>query len=316
MKAVFCGTPPSSVPTLEALIENGHEVPLVVTQPDRPAGRSSTPRPSAIRQAAGRLGLEVIQPSRVGAPEVLDWLRGAAPDVLVVVGYGKILPAAVLHVPRIAPVNVHFSLLPAYRGAAPVQWALARGERTTGVSTMLMSEGLDEGDVLLQEEVAIAPRVHAPELLAQLAVLGARLLVRTLEGLAAGRVVARPQDPARVTLAPRLRTSDGVADFDRRAPELEGRVRGFDPWPGVWARRGSRRIRLVEAQAVEGPRVEEPPGSVVRFKADSLWIACGHGTVLAVRRVQPEGRRVISARDAVNGRQLGPGDRLEGGARD
>jgi methionyl-tRNA formyltransferase len=312
VRGVFLGTPSIAVPTLEALVSAGHEIALVVTQPDRPVRRSTTPRPPAVKEAALELGLRVSQPVKARGRSFRESLERVAPDVLVVVAYGKILPRSVLEIPRLAPINVHFSLLPRYRGAAPVQWALARGETTTGVTTMLMSEGLDEGDVLLQEEVAVEPGEHAPALLDRLAALGAELLCRTLSGLQDGTIVPRPQDPSAATLAPMLRSEDGVADFRRSAREIEGRVRGFDPWPGVWARSRGRRFRVVEAAALEGETTSAPPGRVLELRNDALTIACGEGTVLAIRTVQPEGRRAQSARDIVNGRQLVPGDDLAG----
>jgi methionyl-tRNA formyltransferase len=310
VRGVFLGTPAIAVPTLEALVSAGHDVAVVVTRPDRPAHRSATPRPPAVKEAAMRLGLEVIQPESVRDRKFRESLERVAPDVVVVVAYGKILPQAVLEIPRLAPINVHFSLLPRYRGAAPVQWALARGETTTGVTTMVMSEGLDEGDVLLQQEVDIEPAEHAPRLLGRLAEIGGPLLCRTLDGLRDGTVEPRPQDAAAATLAPMLRIEDGIADFSLTAAEIEGRVRGFDPWPGLWAQRRGKRVRIVDAAAVEGETTPEPPGRVIELKDDVLTAACGKGTILAIRAVQPEGRRAQSARDAVNGRQILPGDDL------
>jgi len=313
VRAIFLGTPPSAVPTLDALVQAGHAVARVVTRPDRPVGRSGAARAPAVKVAAERLGIEVEQPENIRTPDFAHSLRATDPDVLVVVAYGRILPRAVLDAARIAPLNVHFSLLPRYRGAAPVQWALVAGETSTGVTTMRMSEGLDEGDVLLQETVRIEPQEHAPALLERLSGVGARLLIRTLDGLARGTLTPRPQDPSRASYAPILKRQDGVADFARAAREIEGRVRGFDPWPGVWARRRGRRVRIVEAHAVPGALVTEPSGRVLALEDGTLGIACGGGTVLAVRAIRPEGRRVLSARDAVNGRQLLPGDDLDGG---
>jgi methionyl-tRNA formyltransferase len=309
VRGVFLGTPSIAVPTLEALVSAGHDVALVVTRPDRPAHRSAKPRPPAVKEAALRLELEISQPEKVRGRRFRESLERVAPDVLVVVAYGKILPRGVLEIPRLAPINVHFSLLPRYRGAAPVQWALARGETTTGVTTMVMSEGLDEGDVLLQQEVAIEPAEHAPGLLDRLAEIGARLLCRTLDGLRDGSVKPHPQDAAAATHAPMLRIEDGVADFGMSSGEIEGRVRGFDPWPGVWTRCRGKRIRIVEAMASDG-ETSEPPGRVLELRDDALRAACGQGTILEIRAVQPEGRRVQGARDAVNGRQILPGDEL------
>ena len=240
----------------------------------------------------------------------MSWL-GHRPDVLVVVAYGRILTRAVLDLAPRGAVNVHFSLLPAYRGAAPVQWALARGERVTGVTTMHIDEELDSGDVFLRTEVPVEPGEHAPSLQDRLSVVGAELLVETLAGLEAGTIEPRPQDPSQVTLAPLLTVADGEVDPSLEAAEIEGRVRGFDPWPGVWLGRGGKRLRLVEAADTGRADAEAEPGRVLALEEDGLLVACGGGTLLRVGSIQPEGRRVMSARDAVNGRQLRPGDRLD-----
>jgi methionyl-tRNA formyltransferase len=228
-----------------------------------------------------------------------------------VVAYGKILPRRVLDTGRLGAVNVHFSLLPRYRGAAPVQWALARCETATGVTTMLMNERMDEGDLLLQDVIEMVENEHAPALTERLALAGAALLVRTLEGLEAGSIEPVPQDEADATYAPMLRREDGVADFSLPATHLAGRIRGFDPWPGVWAASRRRRLRLVEGQAAPAPIHDGPPGRILAIEGDRSLIACGGGSVLAVSVIQPEGRRAMTVPEAVNGRQIQPGDVLE-----
>jgi len=228
----------------------------------------------------------------------------------VVVAYGRILPRSVFELPQLGAVNVHFSLLPRYRGAAPVQWCLARGETTTGVTTMRISEGLDEGDILLQKPLEVAPGEHAPSLGARLAGAGVPLLLRTLDGLESGTIGPTRQDPSLATFAPALRKEDGCPPLTLSAWEVEGRVRGFDPWPGVWFRCRGRRLRLLEAAAEEG-RSEAPPGRVEALLEDRLVIAFAGGSRLAVRRLQPEGRRAVNVREAVYGRQILPGDDLE-----
>jgi len=312
VRAVFLGTPDCAVPTLEALLDAGHEIPLVVTRPDRPVGRSARPKPPPVKQAALAHGLDVIQPHRIRGEEFQERLQAARPEVLVVLAYGKILPLAVLGIPSLGPVNVHFSLLPRYRGAAPVQWALANAEETTGVTTMHMSEGMDEGDILLSQEILIETGEHAPALLQRMSRIGASLLLRTLEGLGTGAIEPRPQDAADATHAPRLRREDGILDFTLRARKIEGRVRGFDPWPGVWAEKAGRRIRILECKAIVGSSRGDPAGHVKALEDEALVVVCGEDSLLAVHAVQPEGRRALTARDAVNGRQLAPGDRLEG----
>jgi methionyl-tRNA formyltransferase len=316
VRLVFLGTPAAAVPSLRALHAAGHDVAQVITQPDRPAGRSAVPRPTPVKEAALELGLPVAQPRKVRDAAFLDLVRGPRPDAVVVVAYGRILPLPVLEAAPMGAINVHFSLLPRYRGAAPVQWALVNREPVTGVTTMQISEGLDEGPVLLQSAVAVEPGEHAPALTGRLSVLGAGLLLRTLEGLRAGTLRPIAQDPAEASLAPLLRVSDGWADFRRTARDLEGRVRGLDPWPGLWAWCQGRRLRLVDAEALPGEETPHgtPPdeGTVLGLFDGAVVVSCGFGSRLAIRQLQAEGRRPVSAREAWNGRQVGAGVRLEG----
>lgn len=310
MRLAFFGTPIGAVPSLQALVAAGHDVSLVVARPDRPLGRSATPVAPPVKAAALALGLSVVQPSGVRADAFLADLAAARPAVIVVVAFGRILPKAVLEAASLGAVNVHFSLLPAYRGAAPVQWALARGESRTGVTTMSINERLDEGDVLLRASLGVEAGEHAPHLMERLAREGAALLLRTLEGLSAGTLDGTPQDHASASYAPILRREDGEWSPEWSARETEGRVRGFDPWPGVWARCRGRRLRIVDA-AVAAATTEALPGTVLRQRGEGLPVACAGGGILEVRIVQPEGRRSISAGEAVNGRLLAAGDRLE-----
>jgi len=312
VRVAFLGTPRIAVPALQSLVATGHTITLVITQPDRPLGRSAEPVPPAVKQEAITRELRVAQPRAVRTIEFLDLVRSSRSDVLVVVAYGRILPASVLGVAAHGAINVHFSLLPRYRGAAPVQWALARCERITGVTTMAMSEGMDEGDILLQREVSIEPEEHCPALQERLAGIGASLLVETLVRLERGDLQRHPQDHALATYAPRLRREDGDGDLSLPAREIEGRIRGFDPWPGVWVRADTRRLRLIRARAAaDGTVCDEPPGRVLALAGGALRIACGGGSVLDVLAVQPEGGKVLSSRDAVNGRIVRPGVRLE-----
>lgn len=312
MRLVFLGTPDAAVPALDALIAAGHEVRLAVTRPDRPRGRSRLPEPPPVKRYATERGIDLFQPPKVRDAAFLERVASVEPDALVVVAYGRILPEAVLELGRQGAVNLHFSLLPRYRGAAPVQWALARGDRRTGVTTMLMSEGLDEGDILLQREVDVLGDEHAPALEGRLARLGASLLVETLAGLAAGTIEPRPQEGALATFAPPLTAADGALDPVWTAEAIEGRVRGFDPWPGAWLARGRSRLRLVDATAIEGRApADVAPGTVTSVDVEGAVVVCGGASRLLVRQVQPQDRRVMSARDAINGRQIAIGDRLE-----
>jgi methionyl-tRNA formyltransferase len=305
------GTPETALPSLDAILAAGHDVPLVCTQPDRPVGRRSAAQPSPVKVLALARGLHVIQPEKVRTPQFLEAIAGASADVLAVVAYGRILTRQVLDVARHGGINLHFSLLPAYRGAAPVPWALARGEGTTGVTTFRIDEGLDTGDLLGQRSVAIAKGEHAPALLERLSVEGASLLVATLQGLSHGSIVPRRQDHGAATTAPLLTREDGRWDPAWTAKELEGRVRGFDPWPGVWTSRVGRRLRISGAEALPDAGAVEAPGVVLSADALGVRVACARGTVARVDAVQPEGGRVMGAREAVNGRLLAPGDRFE-----
>lgn len=309
MRLVFFGTPQAAVPSLEALAAAGHEVALAISQPDRPKTRSSTLVAPPVKVAAQALGIEVLQPVRLRREEFLDELRRRAPELLVVVAYGRILERRLLNLAPAGAINLHFSLLPRYRGAAPVQWALARGETTTGVTTMRIAEGLDEGDVLLQREIAIEPGERAPALQLRLAGIGSRLLVETIERHEAGTLEPRPQDGAQASHAPLLSPADGDVDLRWPAAAIEGRIRGFDPWPGVWVRKDGRRLRLVDARALSRSS-PEPPGTLVDLAEKGLGLVCGGGTVLQLKRLQFEGRRALSVEEARNGRQIQGGDVL------
>jgi methionyl-tRNA formyltransferase len=308
---VFFGTPRTAVPSLDALVTAGFEVSLVVTRPDRPVGRGRRLAPPPVQARAADHGLAIAQPAGVRDEAFLDALREVAPDLLVVVAFGRILPRGVLDQARHGAVNVHFSLLPEYRGAAPVQWAIANGETETGVSTMRMNERMDEGPILLQSVVAIGADEHAPALAERLAVVGAGLLVETLERLGRGDLAEREQDPARATLAPRLTRDDGWIDPALPARSIEGRIRGFDPWPGAWVVCRGRRLRLVAGRAVAGAPPSVAPGTIVDVGRAGMRVACGDASLLDVDAVQPEGAAVLGARDALNGRYLAIGDRLE-----
>jgi methionyl-tRNA formyltransferase len=310
VRVVFLGTPATAVPALARLIDAGHDVALVITQPDRPAGRSRRPLPPPVKACALDRGLRVEQPTTVRTPGFLATLQAARPEVLAVVAYGRILPRPVLDVAPHGAINVHFSLLPAWRGAAPVPWALAHGERVTGVTTFRLDEGVDTGDVLLQKPVAIEAGEHAPALLERLAEEGAALLVATLAGLGSGAIRPVPQDHARASRAPILTREDGWWDPSWSAADLEGRVRGFDPWPGVWVSRAGTRMRIVRARALSGATTDANPGSVLALEGDAARLSCAGGTVAAIDAVQFEGRRAMTAREASHGRQLLIGDRL------
>jgi methionyl-tRNA formyltransferase len=309
MRLVFLGTPAFAVPTLERVVEAGHEVLTVVTQPDRPCGRGQTPAPPPVKQAALRLGLPVYQPERVRRPEAVELLRGLSAEVMVVVGYGQIIPQAVIDLVPLGIINVHGSLLPRYRGAGPIQWAILNGERRTGVTTMRIDAGLDTGDMLLKAETEIGADENSIELGGRLAIMGARLLVVTLAGLSAGTIVPEKQDAAQATWARLLKKQDGLIDWTRDAAAIHNQVRGLQPWPGAYTTfRGQAvhvwKSRLGAATPAAGP------GTTHRI-ANRLEVACGSGA-LELLEVQMEGRKRLAAADFANGQRLADNEVLGG----
>ena len=312
------GTPESAVPTLRRCVEEGHEVVGVWTQPDRPAGRGNRLKAPPVKEYALSRGLTVHQPAKIRTEEALALFTSEPFDAAVVVAYGRILPPSFLEAPRLGCVNVHFSLLPKYRGAAPVNWALVRGERETGVTTMLMDEGLDTGPVLLQRPTAIREGETAPQLLERLSHEGADLLAETLARLE--EIEPRPQSEADATHAPVLRREDGLVDWALDAFQIERRVRGFQPWPNAHTTYKGRRLILWRAEASArraGPGDAAPSeegteaaGTLVAARGGELVVACGGGTTLKVLELQPEGKQRMPARDFINGSHARAGERL------
>ena len=309
MDIVFCGTPQFAVPILERLLQSGFRVRLVVTQPDRPKGRGMEVTRSPMKEAALRLSLPVTQPEKIknnaGFRSQIEQIRPAA---IVVVGYGRILPKWMLDLPPLGNINVHASLLPKYRGAAPIQWAIANGETVSGNTTMLLNEGLDTGDILLQQELAIAPDDTALTYGTRLAEAGAELVVQTLRGLEQGSIKPRPQDGMQATLAPILKREDGRVDFRRTAKQIVDRLRGFQPWPGAYTSFRGAQLKIVSAQPAHS--LDLLGKGELRLDKDQLLVGCGEDSILAITEVQPEGKKKMSARDFANGQRLQPGERL------
>jgi methionyl-tRNA formyltransferase len=309
MKLVFCGTPQFAVPSLERLAVTGYDIQLVVTQPDRPVGRGLELAAPPVKQSALKLSLPVIQPEKIKKNEEFQaQLKGIQPEAIIVVGYGRIIPPWMLELPRYGNINVHASLLPKYRGAAPIQWAIANGEKVTGVTTMLLNEGLDTGDILLQHEMAIAEEDTAVTLAPRLAALGAELLVETLRRLEQGTITPVPQDHTQATLAPILTKEDGLVDFNRTAMEVHNRLRGFQPWPGAYTRFRGKTLKLVAvkpAGAASDLAIAE-----LRVEGDKLLAGCGNGTALELFQLQPEGKKAMTAREFLNGYRPALGERL------
>lgn len=308
MRIVFMGTPDFAVPSLRALHAAGHELTLVVTQPDRPRGRKQEPAPPPVKVAALELGLPVYQPEKLTPPGALDPLIAAAPDVAVVVAYGHILRKAALEIPRLGCVNAHGSLLPRFRGAAPINWAIIAGDRTTGITTMLLDEGMDTGPMLLRREVEIAPDETAGSLHDKLMPVAAALLVETLAGLAAGTITPRPQDDSLATVAPLLRKEDGHIDWTRPAAEIERRVRGLTPWPGSYTIMNGESVKVLRAR-VEGGKSGEP-GRVRDCGKDGILVSAGDAN-LRLLDIQPPGKKAMSACAWLAGHCLDEGCKFE-----
>jgi methionyl-tRNA formyltransferase len=321
LRIVFMGTPEFSVPSLQALVAAGYEVAGVFTQPDRPRGRGYKVTYSPVKEAALAAGLPVYQPRRLREPEALAALRALQPDVIVVVAFGQLLPKAVLELPPLGCVNVHASLLPKYRGAAPIQAAIAAGETVTGVTTMYMDEGLDTGDIILQRAVPIEPEDDAGTLHDKLARVGAELLVETLRRIEAGDAPRIPQDHTQATYAPKVEREHARIDWHRGTKELFNHVRAYRPWPGAYTVHGERILKVLDVAPLnddstpagerEGEGAGPAPGEVLAVTADGFVVQTGAGRLL-VRQVQPPNKQPMSGRDYVNGYRLSVGDRLGG----
>jgi methionyl-tRNA formyltransferase len=307
MKLVFCGTPEFAVPTLEAVIAAGHEVALVVTQPDRAAGRGMGLQAPPVKRAAMDLEIPVVQPEKIkNNAEFRAQLEAIAPDAILVVAYGRIIPQWMLDLPRHGNINLHGSLLPKYRGAAPIQWAVANGEVVTGVTTMRLDAGLDTGDMLLAQVVPIGQEETAVDVYGTLAPVGAALMVKTLCQLAEGRLVAQVQDHSLATLAPILKREDGWIDFSRTAKQILDRWRGFQPWPGAHTILRGKKLIVHRMHVAAG----ENEAGVLKVERDSLLAGCGEGTVLCLDEVQVEGKRRMTADEFLRGYQVRGGERL------
>jgi methionyl-tRNA formyltransferase len=307
LNLVFCGTPRFAVPTLEKLAEAGFRIHLVVTQPDRPKGRGLALVQSPVKESALKLNLPITQPDRIKTnDEFRAQLTAIKPDAIIVVGYGRIIPQWMLDLPPLGNINLHASLLPKYRGAAPIQWAIANGEIVTGVTTMRIDAGLDTGDILQQQELAITPDDTAETLSPRLASIGADLAVETLRQLQARSIHPRPQDNSQATLAPILKKEDGLVDFSRSASEIYNRIRGFQPWPGAYAKFRGRTLQITKSR----PAADSIPPAELRVAADRLLAGCAHNTSLELLELQLEGKKRTSARDFIHGYRPQPGEKL------
>lgn len=309
MRLIFCGTPQFAVPTLQRLTHPPFHIELVLTNPDEPSGRGHALKAPPVKLAALEAGLTVFQPRKFKLPLTSALLSHYRPDAIVVVAYGHIIPGWMIELPRFGCLNLHASLLPKYRGAAPVPWAIIRGESVTGVTTMNIDAGLDTGDILLQHETPIGSEDTTETLLDRLSVAGADLMVETLHRLSRGQITPRPQDNSQATLAPMLKKEDGRIDWSLEATEIERRVRGLRPWPGAYASFRAKGLQVWKAAAAGGTP-EAEPGTLVA-QAGRLLAACGQGTALELLEVQSEGRRRISGSDFLNGLRLQPGEKFD-----
>ena len=307
MKAIFLGTPEFAVPTLERMIAAKHHVMEVVTQPDRPSGRKQTLTPSPVKLAALRHRIPVYQPERIRRPEAAEHLRALAPDVMVVVGYGQIIPQSVIDIPPYGIINVHASLLPELRGAAPIQWSVARGYEQTGVTTMRIDAGLDTGDILGRWETEIDPDETAPELSARLAEAGADLLVKTLMSMGHGLVRPEPQDDSKATLAPILKKEDGRIEWRNAAKQIHNQIRGLQPWPGAYTSFRGQSLHLWRSR-LDSRKWGLPPGALVH--KEGVFAVGGDGASLELIEVQLEGRKRMPAQVFANGHRLTQNDLL------
>ena len=310
MRLVFMGTPNFAAASLEALLRSEDSVVGIVTQPDRPKGRGQILTPSPVKLLAQRQQIPLLQPLKMKDPEFLQALAGWKPDLIAVTAFGRILPPAILSLPPLGCINVHGSLLPKYRGAGPIQWAIINGETETGITTMLMDEGMDTGAMLLQEAISITPDDTAGTLSPRLAEIGGRLLVETITRLKTGTLVPRHQDSSRATLAPVLKKEDGAIDWALPATALANRVRGLSPWPGAFTTVGGDRWTIWRALALPGP-LTKPPGVIVAITHEAIHVATGEG-VLAVMELQPANSRRMAVSQYLAGHPVAVGLQLGG----
>lgn len=310
VRIVFFGTPEFAIPSLAAVVGAGHRVELVVTRADQPAGRRLRLTAPPVVDEARRLGLPLAQPKKLGEEAFIDRLGAINPDVAVVVAYGRFIPSRLLTVPRQGFVNVHPSLLPLHRGPSPIQWAIASGDRETGVTTMLLDEGMDTGPILLQRATPITSHERAPDLERRLAALGAELLVETLAGLAAGSVAPHAQDETLATVTPKLDRKMAKIDWHLPAATLALRSRAFDPWPGLFCSFRGARLKVLGLEAAPPLAGEEPPGTVIALSPAGVGVRCGERSVALLTELQREGKRRLPADAFIIGERVGRGERF------
>ena len=311
MRIVFCGTPEFAVPSLRRLAaEPGISVEAVITQPDRPRGRGQQLGSSPVKEAALAANLHVYQPETIKSDSAQEFLKRVAPDAVVIIAYGQIIPARLLTIPRLGWINLHASLLPRYRGAAPIHWAIANGETITGLTTMQIDAGMDTGPILLRRELEIGPEETSPELAERMREIGASLIVESIQRFDRGEISPAPQDPSKASYAPILKRENGRIEWTHTSQQIYDRMRGFTPWPGTFASFRGQTCHLWGHPEGTAPLERNTtPGEIIS-SAKEIHVACGEGTFLRLESVQLEGRKRISAREFANGARLAPGDKF------
>jgi methionyl-tRNA formyltransferase len=303
LRIVFMGTPEFACPTLQKLLERKEQVVAVITQPDRPKGRGQQTLPPPVKVLAERHGIPVLQPLKVRAPEVVESIRDLAPDLIVVVAFGQILPKNLLDIPRYGCINVHASLLPRYRGAAPLNWCIINGETETGVTTMMMDVGLDTGDMLLKKSVQVDPDENTQSLHDRLSVIGAEALAETIDLLVAGKLVREKQDDALTCYAPMLKKEDGLIDWEKKAEIIKNQVRGMTPWPGAYTTFDGKLLKVFRVMLSSGAGI---PGTVLQAGRGGIEVACAGGSII-IEELQLEGKKRLAAAEFLGGCRLEPG---------
>jgi methionyl-tRNA formyltransferase len=309
MRIVFFGSPASAVPSLKRIVEEGHSVELVITQPDRPSGRGKGLTPPDVKKKALEMNLPVYQPGRIKKDaEALDRLRIIQPDLNVVVAYGQIMPASIIYLPRFNSINVHFSLLPKYRGASPVQWTLLNGEKSTGITIFELNEKMDEGDILAQQRMDIFPDDNSAKLESRLSQTGAELLVRTIARIT--EIPRQKQDHSLATYAPKIQKEDGRIDWEKDAFHLECKIRALTPWPSVFTFLNHKRVKILSGQQINRHEPQSPPGQILDVHKGGIEVACGRGSVFRVESLQPENKKAMSAYAFSLGARIKPGQKF------
>lgn len=309
MKIVFMGTPEFAVPSLKMLVEEGYEIAAVVTQPDKPKGRGNKMAAPPVKEFALEHNIEVLQPQKIKTPEFVETIRAIKPDLLVTAAYGKILSKDLLEVPPFGCINVHGSLLPAYRGAAPINWAVINGEKATGITTMFTDVGLDTGDMLLAKEIAIDPDMSVGELHDKMAVLGAEVLKDTLAALKSGELERKPQEDALSSYAPLMTKELGLIDWNKSAQQIHDLVRGTDPWPGAYTFLNGNRMRIWRTALIPGKTSDLAAGQIEEVNNDGILIKCTDGYIL-VKELQFDSSKRMSVSDYIKGHKIDAGEKL------